>query len=307
MRAVPLPFVLGCLAAWLGACAFSTSGLLTASKGSGGDGGSGGGTASSSSASSASSGGAGGSCPAGTKLCGTSCLDTTDPNVGCAGASCMPCPSGNASAICDGSGACALACNPGFGDCDGDITNGCETDTTGNLAHCGACNHACPGPAGQATCSGGACGLACPPGFLDCNGIPDDGCEGDLGSVANCGACFHACTNANGTTACFSGTCVPACAGSGADCNGNPDDGCEVALIADPGDVANCGACGLACPPGFNCRNGVCGCAANDAACGAGAPAGTFSCHVQSGPDVCMCNGVMCGFGQRCSSNGLCG
>ncbi|MDO9022185.1 MAG: hypothetical protein Q7V43_34980 [Myxococcales bacterium] len=70
-----------------------------------------------------------------------------------------PCGSrANAAATCAG-GACAYACNAGFGDCDGDGANGCETQLSTSAQHCGACARACP--AGQA-CGGGACAeVAC--------------------------------------------------------------------------------------------------------------------------------------------------
>lgn len=46
------------------------------------------------------------------------------------------------------------ACNPGFGDCDMLVANGCEVDTNTTFAHCGTCNHAC---VGTQTCVGGTC------------------------------------------------------------------------------------------------------------------------------------------------------
>jgi hypothetical protein len=44
-------------------------------------------------------------------------------------------------------------CVPGVGECDGNLYNGCETDTTSNPLHCGTCNHSC----GAGTCVGGVC------------------------------------------------------------------------------------------------------------------------------------------------------
>jgi hypothetical protein len=68
------------------------------------------------------------------------------------------CPSGpNAGATCT-MGVCGLTCSPGFGDCDGLTTNGCETDLNSS-ATCGSCSNVCP--AGQ-MCTNGSCGGACP-------------------------------------------------------------------------------------------------------------------------------------------------
>lgn len=53
--------------------------------------------------------------------------------------------------VLNGTGACSNgmcglgSCNAGFGDCDGFPFNGCETDTTSNASHCGACGNACGG------------------------------------------------------------------------------------------------------------------------------------------------------------------
>src|SRR2546429_213495 len=64
------------------------------------------------------------------------------------------------SAKCDG-GKCAVAqCDPGFQDCDGMIANGCESDTTSDVAHCGSCKGACPTAANTTiSCVKGVCGI----------------------------------------------------------------------------------------------------------------------------------------------------
>ncbi|MCA9660555.1 MAG: hypothetical protein KC486_19595 [Myxococcales bacterium] len=73
------------------------------------------------------------------EACGVQCVDlSSDPsNCGDCGVSCViP----HASATCQDS-ACGLGdCEPGFGDCDGEIVNGCETPLEGGQ-ECGAiCN-----------------------------------------------------------------------------------------------------------------------------------------------------------------------
>jgi formylglycine-generating enzyme required for sulfatase activity len=68
-------------------------------------------------------------------------------------------------------GACKIACSSGYGDCDGDVSNGCETNTT-TSSHCGVCGIACTGDQVCSnntciapSCAGGAKGQAdCGPG-----------------------------------------------------------------------------------------------------------------------------------------------
>lgn len=136
--------------------------------------------------------GAGCVCLDGFRLCAGACLDTrTDArNCGACGASCGAAACVDGACVCTGTvcrgvcsntaadpmncggcgrvcsalpnaaascarGACGFACVPGFGDCDINATNGCETDTMTNDTHCGGCGRTCPR---GMTCRGGACG-----------------------------------------------------------------------------------------------------------------------------------------------------
>jgi hypothetical protein len=49
-----------------------------------------------------------------------------------------------------------LECPSARGDCDGDPSNGCETDLSADALNCRACGHACAGD-GKAVCIGGRC------------------------------------------------------------------------------------------------------------------------------------------------------
>lgn len=53
---------------------------------------------------------------------------------------CLPAP--QAVGACE-SGVCGLRCDAGFGNCDAQVSNGCEVNTTSSNAHCGACGNAC--------------------------------------------------------------------------------------------------------------------------------------------------------------------
>ncbi len=61
----------------------------------------------------------------------------------------------NAVSVCN-AGRCAVNCNFGFGDCDGNGANGCEANLSNNPNHCGGCGVACsPGD----SCIAGICSL----------------------------------------------------------------------------------------------------------------------------------------------------
>jgi hypothetical protein len=96
--------------------------------------------------------------------------------------------------VCVG-GTCQLGpCDPGWGNCDGIDSNGCETPLD-TVLNCGSCIVNCtsfPANATGTTCTGGQCAVtSCAPGFTDPNAIYDDGCEcGEDGIPDTCGAAF---------------------------------------------------------------------------------------------------------------------
>ncbi len=96
------------------------------------------------------------------------------------------------------------SCAAGFGDCDGDPTNGCEAPLSA-APNCGACGLTCA----NGTCSGGAC--ACSSGFADCDMDPKNGCEVVLATDGHhCGACGHDCEGGD----CATALCQPYVLGS---------------------------------------------------------------------------------------------
>ncbi len=185
-------------------------------------------------------------CPEGRACCGGGCVDTAADATHC-GACGSLCSTLNGVPACAG-GRCGVArCNEPFGDCDGDPTTGCETNTRTAVAHCGACGTACAARANAtASCAEGACSYACATGFGDCDGDPANGCETDLSTtLSNCGRCGTACSFTGGVGACVGGVCTrTACATGRGDCDGNTANGCEIDLQSD---ATNCRMCGVAC------------------------------------------------------------
>ena len=166
------------------------------------------------------------------------------------------------SASCNGETCVDLTCEDGWDDCNGDPLDGCEQPLNTNPA-CGACGRSCTAAQGEASCATGSCEVtSCEPGWEDCNGELDDGCEADLGQEPNCGGCGIEC---GGGSTCTNGGCAcetdAGCA-IGSCCNGSCiDTGAECRFWpCIPGanrDFNNCGGCGIACIPFVH--QGCCG------------------------------------------------
>ncbi|MEZ4407595.1 MAG: hypothetical protein R3A52_14120 [Polyangiales bacterium] len=123
------------------------------------------------------------------------------------------------------SGVCGVTCNAGFGDCDGDPSNGCEVDLRTSTGNCGACGTACSVSNGTPACVATACAVAaCNAGYGNCDGSAGNGCEVNLSrDPANCGACGMRRDEV--------------CNGNDTDCNGTVDNGCPTSV----GDTASTG------------------------------------------------------------------
>ncbi len=166
-------------------------------------------------------------------------------NVLHCGACNSPCRLANATPFCDG-GRCRIRrCDPGYGNPDGDESNGCEPCAPSNPGpercdgedndcdglidedfdletdpeHCGGCGERCAIPNAAARCIDRACVLeACDPGLVDRDGEIENGCEAE---------------------------CAPRdpgpelCDGQDNDCDGQTDEGYDLAT-----DPENCGGCG---------------------------------------------------------------
>ena len=202
----------------------------------------------------------------------------------------------NTTSYCE-NGSILTICIPGFVDCDGDITNGCE------LALLNYPN------SNNTFCANGSIFLDCITGFGDCDGDITNGCETSLmNNLANCSSCGITCPPvANGTGTCLNGQCAIATCNSGfANCDNITSNGCEVNVRTDPN---NCGGCGVTCPPVANgngtCFNGQCAiatCNSGFANCDNNTANG---CEVNVRTDLNNCGGC----GRSClvaNGNGTC-
>lgn len=196
-------------------------------------------------------------CASGLTMCGAGCVDLTSDEGHC-GMCDRACAPPHARGVC-GSGTCSIgACDPGWGDCNGSVADGCETSLN-TLASCGGCAMACALPSATERCDAGRCVLvSCDAGRADCDGSSTNGCEASLTSLSSCGACGVACAIPFASESCSTGACVVGTCDAGrADCDGLVSDGCEVPL----GTLTDCRACGDTCDlphAADTCTGGTC-------------------------------------------------
>lgn len=243
---------------------------------------------------------------------GAECLNlsTNAANCGGCGNACPTRP--HAPATCSG-GACILVCDPGTLNCDGNLTNGCETTPATDVLNCGACGMACPSlpHTVPSMCVGGVCSFGCGVGYANCDGLVSNGCEISTATdPSNCGACGRACgagqTCAGGVCLCPSGQ--PPCGGSCPNLATDNDNcgACGMACVPGQGccngvcqnllsDRFNCGTCGTRCPSPTTCNSGSCGCTGGRIVCG------TVCVDASSDRNNCGWCGHMCyGIAPRC-------
>jgi len=173
----------------------------------------------------------------------------------------------NATPVCNSGRRCRIgSCDDGWEDCNGDPSDGCETNIDAD-ENCGTCGNDC---GSFATCMGRAC--ACNARRLDCaTGSP--WCEVPFGTN-NCGACGARCganESCDGMGRCACGGTTSA-VGGGTAC---PGERCCGGSCRPLGTLTNCSDCGDSCR-----MNEMC---------------------IGSGPWACRCDG-----GPRCTGGNTC-
>jgi hypothetical protein len=142
-------------------------------------------------------------CGSSDTLCGVAICTNTNLDINNCGGCGRECPTNNDTPACT-AGACTIAsCNAGYGNCDSNPANGCETNITTSPNNCGACGNVCSFPNAVAGCTSGVCFMvSCNAGYVNCGGVI--GCVNTSNDSKNCGACGHVCA---GGQSCTSGVC----------------------------------------------------------------------------------------------------
>lgn len=125
-----------------------------------------------------------GECESGrAEYCDDQCVRLDDPAYGCGRGDCEPCYA-NAEAECNDRGVCLFqGCSEGWGDCDNDLANGCETQLSGDDDYCGCVPRADLQNVASALCQPTSPSQSvwqielCLPDFFDIDHDPANGCE----------------------------------------------------------------------------------------------------------------------------------
>ena len=198
----------------------------------------------------------GGTVPAPLTCCAGVCADLTSDSKNCSACGTV-CSFANGFGLCQGSSCQEVSCDATHIDCNGDQTDGCETDITVDPNNCTGCGKKCTAPANStAVCSSGCQVSSCTAGFADCNGTFQDGCEINPKTTSTTAApAARPARTRTGPTACTDGVCglsrratpaSPTAIGTRERLRGEHDQHRS----------NNCGSCGNLC--NGVCKAGVC-------------------------------------------------
>jgi len=201
-------------------------------------------------------------------------------------------------------------CPEGSGDCNGDVSDGCEVEFRTDPHNWCSCGHWCQE---SDLCQRGLCVQECGQGLSPCDGW----CLNLNIDPENCGECDKQCASGK---VCTGGECASECDGTLVDCEGtcadldsNPDHCgecdnscdmwsacCEGSCRSVKSDESNCGGCDAVCPIDQVCDHMVCHpCEYPKMFCDG-------DCHdVMTCSDHCGNCETSCGEGQTCE-NGEC-
>ena len=126
----------------------------------------------------------------------------------------------------------------------------CDVDLLTDPLNCGECGNVCPksGTIETYTCVEGRCKMNCVQGYgLDCDGVPDNGCEVTLPNNDHCGVCGLKCPADAPCIDRFELDYGCGCKPGELFCPG--PFGLFAPCVDPQYDDENCGACNNACPP----------------------------------------------------------
>ena len=225
-------------------------------------------------------GACGKACAANEACCGVKCINTQSDinNCGSCGTTCTN-PHGTTSCV---AGVCSPVCASGYGNCDNNPNNGCETALNTN-ANCGSCGNACT--VAGTSCQNGQC--LCSNGQPPQNGTCPSTCTNCASGCCQGSTCISYALQSNTTCGRGGVTCAPC--PSGQSCVSGQCCSSGQVCTYSPGGPTVCCPSGSTClpdlgPPLVGPQNYIC-------------------CAVGSGYYVC--NGFCCPVACTCGTGGL--